>query len=145
MDSENQLFQQVVAFLSAAHQVEMEMTKDVKSDDITPLQYRILEYLAVSPPATLSRISDCQHMSMPNTSRELKKLTEKGLCVKITDSADRRKQLITLSPEGRAQMDDAFTVIEARFRQRIKHLSAPETADVAAALALLQSKVFYDQ
>ncbi len=142
MDSEKRLFQQVVAFLSSAHQVEMELTKDVKSGDITPLQYRILEYLAVSPPATLSQISDCHHMSMPNTSRELKKLTERGLCVKINDPADRRKQLITLSPEGCAQMDRSFAVIEARFRQRIQHLSADERQEISAALTVLQTKVF---
>jgi MarR family 2-MHQ and catechol resistance regulon transcriptional repressor len=76
----NQLFQKFVAFSAAVHQITNDITKDVKSEALTPLQYKILEYIAVSQPVTLSEVSDCMQMSMPNTSREVKKLSEKGVC-----------------------------------------------------------------
>jgi DNA-binding MarR family transcriptional regulator len=50
----------------------------------------------VSPPLTLSEGSDCQHLSMPNASREVKKLTEKKLIKKMETAIDRRKQIISL-------------------------------------------------
>ncbi|UUZ81554.1 MarR family transcriptional regulator [Paenibacillus sp. P26] len=136
------LFNQFVAFTAAVHQVTDEMTKDVRSETVTLVQYKILEYLAIRQPLTLSQISDCLHMSMPNTSRELRKLIEKKLCVKVADSEDRRKQLIRLSEQGEAMMHEAFQRIEARFSRRIEALSDEELKDVERALELLHSKVF---
>lgn len=132
-----------MAFTTAVHQVTHEMTKDVKLDAITPVQYKILEYIAVSQPVTLSEISDCMHMSMPNTSRELRKLSEKQLCEKIADDEDRRKQFIRLSPIGEAMMNEAFQGIGSRFAKRIEHISEDELKEIEHALDLLQRKVFY--
>lgn len=130
-------------FSTAVHQVTHEVTKDVKSDDLTPVQFSILEYIAVSQPVTLSQISDCQHMSMPNTSRELKKLSEKNLCEKFAVAEDRRKQYVHLSKEGEAMMNDAFKSIETRFLHRIKDASEEELEEIDRALDVLHAKVFY--
>ncbi|TXK75380.1 MarR family winged helix-turn-helix transcriptional regulator [Paenibacillus sp. N3.4] len=136
-------FQKFVAFTTAVHEVTYEITKDAKSDNLTPVQYSILEYLAVSQPVTLSQISDCQHMSMPNTSRELKKLSEKNLCEKFEVAEDRRKQYIRLSKEGQAMMNEAFKRIEGRFLQRIKGASEDDLDEIDHALDVLLSKVFH--
>lgn len=144
MDKEA-FFQKFVTFATAVHEVTNELTKDIKSEDITPVQYSILEYIAVSQPVTLSEISDCKHISMPNTSRELKKLTEKNLCEKFDVAEDRRKQLIRLSEAGQAMMDAAFRQIGGRFLERIKDASPKELEEIDRALDLLQSKVFYGE
>ncbi|MEK5240351.1 MarR family transcriptional regulator [Paenibacillus sp. FSL L8-0470] len=140
---QNNLFQKFVTFTTAVHQITSDISKGVKSEALTPVQYKILEYIAVSQPVTLSEISDCMHMSMPNTSRELKKLSEKHLCHKITDPADRRKQGITLSPEGETMMNEAFQHIAVRFADRLAHVTAEERKEIEHALDLLQEKVFY--
>lgn len=139
----NALFQKFVAFSAAVHQVTNELTKGVRSEAITPIQYKILEYIAINQPLTLSEISDCMHISMPNTSRELKKLTELQLCEKIADDQDRRKQMIRLSAKGRSMMDEAFQRIGTRFHERIQACSEEELKEMEHALDLLRSKVFY--
>lgn len=136
-------FQKFVGFITAVHEVTHEISKDLKTDQITPVQYKILEYVAVSQPVTLSQISDCQHMSMPNTSRELKKLIEKNLCEKFDVAEDRRKQYIRLSKEGQAMMNAAFAILEERFLQRIKDSSEEELEQMNKALDVLLTKVFY--
>ncbi|TDF98024.1 MarR family winged helix-turn-helix transcriptional regulator [Paenibacillus piri] len=136
-------FHKFVSFTVAVHQVTNEMTKGVKSDAITPLQYSILEYIAVSQPVTLSQVSDCKHMSMPNTSRELKKLCEKNLCEKFADGEDRRKQYVRLTEEGGKLMNEAFKTIAARFLERIKDASEENLEQIDHALDVLHSKVFY--
>lgn len=138
-------FQKFVAFTTAVHQVKHDLTKDLKPADITPVQYSILEYIAVQQPVTLSEISDCQHMSMPNTSREIRKLTEKGLCEKSTDAQDQRKQSIRLTPEGKAMMDEAFARIEARFFHRLQGASEGDLKTIEQALDVLQAKVFHTE
>ncbi|MNR39811.1 hypothetical protein D3C85_1580470 [compost metagenome] len=79
---------------------------------------------------------------MPNTSRELKKLTEKNLCEKLDVAEDRRKQMIRLSDAGQAMMNKAFEQIGERFLDRIKDSSTEELEEINRALDVLQSKVF---
>ncbi|WP_059173169.1 MarR family winged helix-turn-helix transcriptional regulator [Bacillus sp. FJAT-27445] len=138
------LFQKVVSFTSSVHRVTYELTKNAKPDSISQVQYNILEYIAVSQPVTPSEINDCQNMSMPNTSRELKKLSEKNLIEKIHDSEDRRKQFIRLSKDGEAMMSDAFAMIEARFEDRIVHASNEDLEEIERALDILREKLFFD-
>jgi len=140
----NALFNKWVSFTTSVHSVTHELTKGAKSDSITPVQYNILESITVSQkPVTPSEISDCQHLSMPNTSRELKKLSEKNLIEKLSDKKDRRKQYIRLSKDGEAMMNETFKLVESRFLNRIKHASEEDLEDIDRALDILQSKLFY--
>ncbi|WP_110930734.1 MarR family winged helix-turn-helix transcriptional regulator [Paenibacillus bouchesdurhonensis] len=137
------LFQKFVVFIAAVHEISDHMTRDVKSEDITPLQYKMLEYITFNQPVTLSEISNCMHISMPNTSRELRKLSEKQLCDKLPDEEDRRKQYIRLSKQGEKMMSEAFGQVESRFAERVAHFSEEELQEIERALDLLQRKIFY--
>ncbi|MDF2067455.1 MarR family winged helix-turn-helix transcriptional regulator [Bacillus sp. Cr_A10] len=141
--NKNNLFHKFVAFTTSVHRVTHELTKNAKLDTITPVQYNILEYVYVSQPVTPSEISDCQYMSMPNTSRELKKLSEKNLINKFGDIEDRRKQYIRLSKEGETMMNSAFQLIESDFLKRIKDASKEDLEEIEKALDILHKKVFY--
>lgn len=138
----HQLFQQFVVFTTAVHEVKHSMTTDLRSHDLTAVQYNMMEYIAISQPVTLSDISECQHLSMPNASREMRKLLDKGLCTRVIAAEDRRVQYITLSSQGQALMDEAFQRVENRFQQHISHLTDQELEDVRDALQLLQANVF---
>ena len=137
------LFYKLVSFTSAVHRVTHELTKDAKSESISQVQYNILEYIAVSQPVTPSDISDCQSMAMPNTSRELRKLSEKHLIEKFNHPEDRRKQTICLSKNGETLMNEAFSTIESRFLERIQHASEADLEEINQAIETLQKKLFY--
>ncbi|KAA0965046.1 MarR family transcriptional regulator [Sporosarcina sp. ANT_H38] len=137
------LFYKCVSFTTSVHRVTHELTKNTKSDSITPVQYNILEYIAVSQPVTPSEISDCQHISMPNTSRELKKLSEKNLIQKSSDTEDRRKQYIRLSENGETMMNESFASVEFRFLNRIQNASDEDLEAINHALDILQTKLYY--
>ncbi|MFC7686236.1 MarR family winged helix-turn-helix transcriptional regulator [Ureibacillus sp. GCM10028918] len=138
----NSLFNNFVLFTTSFHRVTHEFTKDAKSDLVSQIQYKILEYIAVSQPVTPSDINDCMNMSMPNTSRELKKLSEKNLIEKIHDKDDRRKQYIRLSKEGKAMMNESFAIIESRFLERVKDLSKEDLDEIEHAINIFQTKLF---
>jgi MarR family transcriptional regulator, teicoplanin-associated locus regulator len=137
------LFYKLVSFTTSVHRVTHELTKNAKSDSISQVQYNILEYIAVSQPVTPSDISDCQNIAMPNTSRELRKLSEKNLIEKINDPEDRRKQYIRLTINGEALMNEAFSTIETRFLKRIENASKADLDEINRALETLQKKLFY--
>ena len=137
------LFNDFISFTTSVHRVTYELTKNVKSDSVTQIQYKILEYIAVNQPVTPSDINDCQDMAMPNTSRELKKLSEKNLIEKLNDPQDRRKQTIRLSKAGEAMMTEAFSTIESRFLKRMENASKADLEDIDRAIDILQKKLFY--
>ncbi|MXQ52339.1 MarR family winged helix-turn-helix transcriptional regulator [Shimazuella alba] len=132
-----------VDFLISVHQITDKITKDVKPEGLTPVQFKILEYVAANSPTTLSQLSDCLHMPLPNTSRELKKLEEKKLCKKESGVEDRRKQYICLSENGEALMQEIFKKVESKFLDRLKDDSQKDLEEIDNALKLLYTKVFY--
>jgi len=81
-------------------------------------------------------------MSLPNTSRELRKLQERQLIEKFSDTEDRRKQYVRLSPEGEKMMAEAFACIEERFLALIQHATSDDLKDIQHALTILEQKVF---
>lgn len=115
------------------------MTKDIPMQDLTPLQYEIVEFLSIKQPMMLSEISACLGISMPNMSREIKKLTEKGLCEKISDKEDRRKLYIGLTELGENRMAEAFAFMRKLFMKRIEHLSHTELEQISEAMVCLES------
>lgn len=140
---EKTLFHKFVAFSASVHRVTHELTKDAKCDVLTPVQYNILEYIAISQPVTISEISDSQHMCISNTSRELKKLSGKNLIKKIDCIEDRRKQYILLSEEGEIMMNEVFHFIETHFLNRIQNTSKDNLEQIERALDILQEKIYY--
>jgi len=139
------LFPQIVSFIASVHQVKHDLTKEISIDGITPVQYGILELLAVDQPMTLSQICECRDMSMPNASRELKKLIDNGLCIKFSTDEDRRKQYISLSPHGEEVMEQAFAHIWKQLQLRLESISSEQLAELPKAMELLQHTLFSTQ
>lgn len=141
--NEKQLFQRFVTFTASVHQLKHALTNDLRPSDLTPIQYNILEYISINQPVIPSDISECQQISMPNTSRELRKLMEKNFINKYADEKDRRKQYIVLSSEGKRVMDAVFHEIEGKWKKRIHSLSDEHIHEINTAMELLQKKVFF--
>lgn len=131
-----------VAFLTAVSMEIDEVTHVLKPEELTPVQFTMLGFIGVNRMVTPSLISERMPMSMPNTSRELKKLREKGLCERVDDPKDRRKQYVRLSREGEMLIHGVFSRIEARFHKRVKLLSEEERLAIGQAMDLLYRKVF---
>ncbi|WP_058306362.1 MarR family winged helix-turn-helix transcriptional regulator [Gracilibacillus massiliensis] len=138
----SKLFQQFVRFTTSVHQVTNDLTKEINIENITTVQYKILEFITVSQPVTLSEISECLHLSLPNSSRELKKLIQSQLCEKIVDPDDRRKFDIHLTEKGTELMDNVFHQLELKFQEQISNLTDSELKEIEEAMKILQTKFF---
>jgi len=135
------LFKQAVTFFSAIHSKTFELTKDIQLEDLTKIQYSILELLMFEPRKTPSEINSCLHLSMPNTSRELRKLEQKGFIKKYNDAFDKRKVFIELSELGHSIMNDAFSQIKVKFFASLKDISEQDINDISHAIKILQKKL----
>ncbi|MBR0602930.1 MarR family transcriptional regulator [Bacillus safensis] len=135
-------FKEFVAFASTFSELKHDLMSKVKPPELTALQYLILEQLAVSEPLTPSDIADCQHMSLPNVSRELKKLQEKQFIAREEDRNDKRKHVIILSDKGRACMNEAFQHIERMLIDSLSPSDIEQMDDIVQALRLLNQTIF---
>ncbi|MFC4402226.1 MarR family winged helix-turn-helix transcriptional regulator [Gracilibacillus xinjiangensis] len=135
------LFENFISFSTNVHRITHELTHECKPDSLTPVQYSILEIITVSDPMTLSEISDCLRISLPNASREVRKLKEKNLIFKKNDLHDKRKQYIQLSKDGKKLMDAAFRSIEAKFQNLIRGMTQTEMEELGVAMNLVQDRL----
>jgi len=123
------------------NKLSYELLDEIKPEGITSVQFTILQYLSGGDSITLSQISCCLGMSVPNTSREVKKLFEKSLIQKIPDEHDKRASLISLSPTGAELMNTAFTRLKKNIAVKYAHLESGEIDEAVEALALLSEKL----
>jgi DNA-binding MarR family transcriptional regulator len=135
-----ELFQQFVRFTTSVHQMTNDMTKEIRIENITTVQYKILEFITVSQPVTLSEVSECLHLSLPNSSREVKKLIQNQLCEKNIDPNDRRKFEICLTEKGTSLMNKVFEQLELKFQERINNLTESELKEIQEAIHIIQTK-----
>jgi DNA-binding MarR family transcriptional regulator len=104
---------------------------EARSDlDLTLAQWRVLVILGdVEDGTTVSRIAAQIGVTLPATSRQLRRMTRRGLVEMGQDARDRRATRVRLTPLGRAARDDVV-----RFRRKmIATLAADLELDPALA------------
>lgn len=136
------LFQEVMGLVGNMHASTHAMIKEARSHEVTPLQHSILEYIYFSQFVSTSQIADCLNISLPNTSRELKKLFQKNLLQKESCRDDKRKFTISLSPEGLVMMSEAFGKIEKNFWEQVGSFTVDEMTELQSSIKLLNEKIF---
>lgn len=131
-------FMQFTVTLSEAMDV---LTNNLEFDGITRVQFNILQHIALEQPVTLSQISYCQNMSMPNTSREIRKLSERGFVYKYSDEKDRRINYIKLTEDGTKLMNTVSDFMEERFKASISELADQEVINLEQSIDTLSKSL----
>ena len=89
-----------IALLRARERVMGPIRGMLSSVDITEQQWRVLRVLQESGPMVPTRIADEACLLLPSLTRILQKLEEKKLIQRNPDPKDKRKQIVTVTPEG---------------------------------------------
>ncbi|MCK5098849.1 MAG: MarR family transcriptional regulator [Desulfobacteraceae bacterium] len=139
----NQFFQNIISFIGNVHASTHSLMKDARSNKITPQQHSILEYIFFNKAVTTSQVADCLNISLPNASRELKKLSRLELTVKETNEKDRRKTTISLSEPGQNLMLRTFERIQNNFWEQAGQLSEDEMRSIMSSMNVLEKMVFF--
>ncbi len=135
-------FKEIITFVANVHASTHTMKKGANADEVTPLQHSVLSYLFFEQGVTTSQIADCLNISLPNTSRELKKLFKQDLLIKEPCLDDKRKFSISLSEKGMELMLITFQRMEDNFWQENGDFTDAEKQEIITAARLLNEKVF---
>ncbi|WP_109465328.1 homoprotocatechuate degradation operon regulator HpaR [Albibacillus kandeliae] len=95
-----------IALLRAREKVMSPIRGMLADVGLTEQQWRVLRVLEEEGPMEPTRISDLACLLLPSLTRILQRLEEKKLIQRKPDKADRRRQIVKITPIG-VQMIDA--------------------------------------
>ncbi len=111
--------------------------RDLKSRDMSVLQWRVLAVLKGAPELSLTVISQQAAIDQPTLSRLVDQMVERKLLERSQSAADARYLAITLTAEGERLFDELWPLAWKHYQRGMHELSEEE----AAALTGLLRKV----
>lgn len=97
--------------------------------DLTLPQWRVLVVLGnTADGATVSAISSWIRVTLPATSRQLRRLERRGLVSLATDERDRRAVRVRLTDQGRAARNAVISYRHRRIAESVEGLELGPTA-----------------
>ena len=104
---------------------------------LTPSQLLVLQEIDRRGETTPSVVAASLQFGQATVTNIVDRLTAAGLATRHRNERDRRQFLLRATAEGRAILDAAPDLLQARFRDRFEELPAWEQAMVLAALERL--------
>jgi DNA-binding MarR family transcriptional regulator len=101
-------------------------------------QFRALVLMDRFPEASLSAIAEHLGSTLPSASRLVTGLVGKGLVVRESSAADRRRVSLLLTPRGQSVLAAAQSETQEAVATRVAGLTDAERATITRAMGLLQ-------
>lgn len=137
-DSFNNEFLELIGDI---HRITFEVRRDLKPENLTQIQYNIMEYLYMHQGVSMGPLAECMYLSLPNASREVRKLVELGLVYKKNDENDKRVTNIYMTEEGQSLIGSTFAGIMQTLNERYQHLADGELNELMEAIMLIRAKL----
>jgi DNA-binding MarR family transcriptional regulator len=103
---------------------------------VTLPQFRVLVVLSASGPIRMGALADRVHANQSTFSRSMDKIVAGGWAERSTSPDSRREVLISLTPAGRALVDEVTERRHAEISAILERLTPSEQDSVRAALEL---------
>jgi DNA-binding MarR family transcriptional regulator len=105
--------------------------------DLTYNQYKALLSLSDMGPCTLNALSQELGVATSSASQMIDRLVSMNLVERAAADDDRRRIVLSTSPEGEQLLDQVKEDIVRRYQDLFKHLGAAEQANLAGAIHTL--------
>ena len=107
-------------------------------DSMSDGQFAVLAALFVHGPHTLGELADRERVSAPAMNRTVNCLQDGGYLERSADENDGRKVVISLTPDGRAVVDETARRRDAWVESALEELSAAERKTLTRAAEIMQ-------
>jgi DNA-binding MarR family transcriptional regulator len=101
-------------------------------------QLQALGFLRQNPGASLSDLAAHLGVGLPTASTLISRLVTGGQVDRRDDPAERRRTLLSLTPQGEAQFKSALANSQSELAKRLRTLSARDLTRVCQALGVLR-------
>jgi homoprotocatechuate degradation regulator HpaR len=111
-----------IALMRSREKVMAPIRDMLRASGLTEQQWRVLRILSEFGPQDLTEIARQACLLMPSLSRIIRNLAQNGLVIRASDTKDRRRQTVVISPAGQHLIDDNLvqaTQIAANYRNQL--------------------------
>ena len=111
-----------IALMRSREKVMAPIRDMLRASGLTEQQWRVLRILSEFGPQDLTEIARQACLLMPSLSRIIRSLAQNGLVIRASDTKDRRRQTVVISPVGQHLIDDNLvqaTQIAANYRNQL--------------------------
>jgi len=111
-----------IALMRSREKVMAPIRDMLRASGLTEQQWRVLRILSEFGPQDLTEIARQACLLMPSLSRIIRILAQNGLVIRASDTKDRRRQTVVISPAGQHLIDDNLvqaTQIAANYRNQL--------------------------
>jgi len=129
---EQKFIESMFRFFFASETTLHKLMEKTKPEELTTIHYKILEYLYFNSSTDISGLANCLYLSLPNTSREIKKLIAANYVMKSVDIHDKRRYFLHLSKKGRLLMDQIFEKVIANATSIYSHLDSTKQLELVS-------------
>jgi DNA-binding MarR family transcriptional regulator len=84
-------------------------------------------------PRRITELAETEALAQPTVTKVVDKLEQRGLVARERSAGDGRVVLVSISPEGRQQVEASRIQVQALMRETVEGLSDKELADLVAA------------
>jgi DNA-binding MarR family transcriptional regulator len=109
-----------------------------RQDDLSVPQFRTLAFLRRHPGSSLSAAAEFIGLTLPTMSVLIEGLVQRGFVNRTPDKLDRRRVLLTLTPEGERQHTRAVDGTAAWLVEVLEPLDEQQRRAIVAALEILR-------
>ena len=111
-----------IALMRSREKVMAPIRDMLRASGLTEQQWRVLRILSEFGPQDLTEIARQACLLMPSLSRIIRSLAQNGLVIRASDTKDRRRQTVVISPAGQHLIDGNLvqaTQIAANYRNHL--------------------------
>lgn len=141
--TKDDLFNRTARLIAKIHDFETKFSDQGGDGEITALQYDLMQILFFSGKKNLSGLSHCLNINLPNSSREVKKLTTMGFIEKNKSLEDKRKTEITLTEKGILKIESSLAVMKEQFFSQSTDWSPERIKRCISSIDSLEKELFF--
>jgi len=140
--TKDDVFRRTAAFISSIHTLEASLEHLITDEEFSSLQLNLMRILYFSSPRSLSSLSACVNMNLPNTSREIRRLTEAGVVCKSVSSRDKRITELSLTESGKKKVEEGLEVMKNCLFSSSGEWTEDRMMKYLESLSVIESELF---
>ena len=138
-------YDNVIGFVvsQAGYRLSQALLRAIESlgSDIRPREFAVLNRLHERGALTQIQLAELTYKDKPAITRMLDRLVERGLVRKAASAADRRAQVVSLTPEGETLRNAIVPLIVGFLERACEGISPEELAVTVATLRRISERV----
>ena len=112
--------------------------REKRIGDLTMAQFRTLAFVDANQGPSLSDVAGQIGLSLPSMSKLVDALVSRTLITRSEHGQDRRRISLTLTGEGKRELDDAYQHTLSFFAEKFSELTDDERNQIAGAIDIMK-------